>query len=201
MSQTSTARTASGARMALAMVFAASAAAAACGAVGVGDVVVPGRSTLSGEVRSVDTRRNSINIRQDRGREQRVRYDSRTRLYAGQRQYPVSALNRGDRVYMQVSHDRSGTTWADRIELRSTSRPRASASGRVERVDGRVRSIDHRRGHFTIERNRANTVIYMPARARSADLRRFDRLRRGDRVRADVRYTGRGNQAELVRFR
>jgi hypothetical protein len=201
MSATRSSRSGSGARAALAMVFAACAAATACGAVGVGDVLVPGGSTLSGEVRSVDTRRSSINIRQDRGRDQRVRYDSRTRLYAGQRQYPVSSLNRGDRVYVRVSRDRSGTTWADRIEVRSSSRTGPAASSRVARVDGRVRSIDHRRGHFTIERNRATNVIYMPSRASSSDLRRFDRLRRGDRVRADVRYTGRGNQMELVRFR
>ena len=40
----------------------------------------------------------------------------------------------------------------------------------------------------------------VPHRLSRNDARRFDRLRRGDRVRVDIRYDSR-NQAELVRFR
>jgi cold shock CspA family protein len=189
----------SGTRLALMLVFAVSTAATACAATGLGDILVPGGSTLNGEVRSIDTRRNSISIRHDRGRDERVRYDNRTRLYSGGRQYPVSSLSRGDRVRMQVSQDRRGTVWADRIEVHSASR--SSRSDRVHRVDGRVRTIDHRRGYFTIEHNRTTTAIHLSRHVSNADLRRFDRLRRGDRVRADVRGTGRGNSTELVRFR
>jgi hypothetical protein len=44
-------------------------------------------------------------------------------------------------------------------------------------------------------------VVYVPRDARRDDVRRFERLRRGERVRVEVRSRGRGDQAELVRFR
>jgi hypothetical protein len=40
----------------------------------------------------------------------------------------------------------------------------------------------------------------VPRGISSGDARRFDRLRRGDRVRVEVRHLGR-DQAQLVRFR
>lgn len=174
---------------------------------GVGDVFGGGDS-LHGEVRSVDTRRGRIQVREQYGRDQTVRYDNRTRVRYGNRQYPVSSLNRGDQVSMRVQYDRNNTAWAERIEVRSNARrtDRGSDrggiwSGRSQRVDGRVQGIDTRRGYFTMTENRGQRVaVYMPRNARREDVRRFERLRRGDRVRADVRLHG-NNQAELVRFR
>jgi hypothetical protein len=190
------------ARSGLVLAFAAAAIAGSCAPMGgLGDILVPGSNSLNGEVRSIDTRRNRIDVRQDHGGDRRVRYDNRTRLFEGQRQYPVSALSRGDRVRIQLSHDRNGTLWADRIDVRSTARGRATTSNRIERVDGVVRVVDNRRGYFTLERNRTTVVVHVPSRVSSSDRRRFDRLRRNERVRADVRWVGRSNQAELVRFR
>jgi hypothetical protein len=72
----------------------------------------------------------------------------------------------------------------------------------VERLDGRVQGIDVRRGYFTMTGARnARVVVYVPRDARRDDVRRFERLRRGERVRVEVRSRGRGDQAELVRFR
>lgn len=196
---------------------------------GLGDVFGTG-TTVSGEVRSVDVRRGRIQVREEQGRDRTVRYDDRTRVVYQNRQYPVSSLERGDHVQMQVEYDRNNTAWADRIEVRSSARRSdrdrdrdrerdrrdgegrrdrvgerdrgdVRGSARVERLDGRVQGIDVRRGYFAVAGPRdSRVVVYMPRDARREDVRRFERLRRGDRVRADVRSRGR-DQAELVRFR
>lgn len=173
---------------------------------GLGDVLGGGHS-LHGEIRSVDTRRGRLQVREQYGRDQTVRFDNRTQVVYQNQRYPVSSLERGDQVQMRVEYDRNNTAWADRIEVRSSARQndRGSIWGstRVQRLDGRVQTVDTRRGYFTVTTGARNTqmVVYMPRDARREDIRRFDRLRRGERVRADVRSTGRSNQAELVRFR
>jgi hypothetical protein len=131
------------------------------------------------------------------------------------RQYPVSALERGDQVQVSIQYDRNDDPWPERIDLRSSARSNDRDrdrrdddrdrddvwSDRVQRLDGRVQSIDTRRGYFTMTQNNYRVTVYMPRDARREDIRRFERLRRGERVRADVRNRGSQNQAELVRFR
>ena len=180
---------------------------------GLGDVI-GGGSSVYGEVRSVDTRRGRIQVREQYGRDQTVRFDNRTRVVYRNREYPVSSLERGDQVQMRVEYDRNNNAWADHIEVRSSARrtdrrddrrddDRGGVWGsRVERLDGRVQAVDARRGYFTVTQNRGQRVlVYMPRNARREDVRRFERLRRGDRVRVEIRSSGRGDQAELVRFR
>jgi hypothetical protein len=156
---------------------------------------------VTGEVRSVDTRRGHLQVRDDRtNRNHTLRYDQRTRVTYGSRQYPASSLERGDYVSVRVSYDRSGNAWADRVDVRSGARDSRNVAGRVQRVDGTVRTVDARRGYFTLDQNRGSLVVYVPRGIRSSDARRFERLRRGERVRLEVRAL-RSNQAELVRFR
>src|SRR5690606_12175856 len=62
-----------------------------------------------GEVRSVDTRRNLIQVRDQRGGSVVARYDSRTRVMYGPMRSSVRVLDRGDRVRMEVRYDRRGT--------------------------------------------------------------------------------------------
>jgi hypothetical protein len=165
-------------------------------------VMIPqGRdNVLVGEVRSLDARRGRLDVREERGRMMTVRLDNRTPVLSGSRRHPVSSLRRGDLVRIRVSYDRSGTPWAERIDVRHSTADRRVAA-RIERIDGRVTGIDNRRGYFTVDQGRRSTVVvYVPNRLSSGDARRFDRLRRGDRVRAEVMVTGR-DRAELVRFR
>jgi hypothetical protein len=176
----------------------------ACASLGaLEDIMLPnGASQLTGEVRSVDTRRGRLQVRdQHNGRTHNLQYDGRTRVVYRQRQYPASSLERGDMVRVRVSYDRSGNGWADHVEVRESVADRRNANARVQRVDGIVRQVDTRRGVFTVEPNRARpVVVYVPRGISSNDARRFDRLRRGDRVRVDVRPVN-NNAAELVRFR
>jgi hypothetical protein len=158
-------------------------------------------SVLYGEVRSLDTRRGRVQLREDRGRDVTVRYDGRTRVHYGSRQYPVTSLQRGDVVQVRLAYDRNGNAWADRIDVRNSVGDRRVATARVVRLDGRVRGVDPSRRFFTVEADRGRPVMVLVSRRLDRDdARRIERLRRGDRVRADVRPL-RGDEVELVRFR
>jgi hypothetical protein len=158
-------------------------------------------AVIQGEVRSIDRRRNYLEIREGLGRSRSVRYDNRTRVVDGRRQYSVNALDRGDRVRIWIAYDRRGAPWVDRIERYSSTVDRRVAIPRMERLDGVVGQLDSRRNYFTITRNRYQSVIVrVPNRLQRDDARRMQRLRRGDRVRVDVRPLDR-NTVELIRFR
>jgi hypothetical protein len=193
---------------ALAIAGAALLAASGCAPLGAMDDAMGSArgATLSGEIRSVDARRGRIEVRESHnGRHQTLRVDRQTRVVYRQRSYPVSALERGDLVRVRVERDRDGQRWAERIDVRESVRERRAPGGwgsaRVERVEGTVSRVEPRRGYFTLQvgRNDLLTVL-VPSRLGRDDGRRFERLRRGERVRAEVRMVGRG-QAELVRFR
>jgi hypothetical protein len=186
-------------------------AAAACSPLPGAEVGLPypgsaSATVLSGEIAAVDTRRGRIQLRDEWGRSQTLRYDRRTSVVYRQRQYPVTALERGDRVRVRVVQDRNRNAWAERVEVRESVRDRRPATGRpaanrVERVEGTAGIINRQRGFFTVERPRMESlVVHLPSGMGRDDARRLERLRRGDRVRVEVRHRGL-NQADLVRFR
>jgi hypothetical protein len=168
------------------------------------DVVGPtmGRNTIvQGEVRSVDTRNGRIQIREHYGGNRTLRVDNRTRIVYQNRNHSLRSVSRGDIVRARVVYDRRGTPWADRIDIHRDSRDRGAIHARTERVDGTVAWVDHRAGSFSLRQNRGGAVVvHVPRNVSRNDDRRFDRLRRGDRVRVEVRSVGR-NQVQLVRFR
>jgi hypothetical protein len=158
-------------------------------------------TSIEGEVRSVDTRMGRLQVEERIGRTHTLRYDRSTQVVYRQRQYPVSSLERGDVVRVRVAYDRYGNAYADRVEVRQNVRDRAGAPGRVVRLDGVVTQVDPRRGRFTVQPRTGRAVlILMPARARPGDVRRFEGLRRGDRVAMEVQAQS-NTQAVLVRFR
>lgn len=183
-------------------------------------------ATLHGEVRSVDTRQGRLQLREDRGRNQTVRYNNRTRVVYGQRSYPVSALERGDRVRVRVVYDRDGRAFAERVDVyerdraRDRDRDRASdtrgrasenrgrgvgnrgaAAGRVSRVDGTVSWVDTRGYSFALAPRQGRPLaVQVPRDLSRNDRARFERLRRGSRVSVELRPIGR-DQYLLVRFR
>lgn len=189
--------------VALAAGLVVTAACAPLDAMGGGVLAGPGSrdAVLEGEVRSVDPRRSRIEVRDQWNRGHSLRIDRSTQVVYRQRDYPVTALERGDRVRVRVTHDRNGALWAERIDVRESVRDRGRAAVRTERLNGTVSRVDARRGHFTLQHDRnRSVVVYVPARMSRDDARRFDGLRRGDRVRVEVVGTGRG-AVELVRFR
>jgi len=157
----------------------------------------PNRSVLDGEVRSVDARNGRIQLRANQGGTVTLRYDDQTEVFYERRRYPATALERGDLVRVLVGYDRSGTAWADRVDVVRDVRETA----RVQRMDGAVVRVDTRRSFFTLQQGRAAPVtVFVPSHLQRDVLRRFERLRSGDRVRVDV-VPLRSGGAELVRFR
>ncbi|HSH45903.1 MAG TPA: hypothetical protein VK966_08610 [Longimicrobiales bacterium] len=175
------------------------AACAPLGGVGWDDILLGGGNRIDGEIRNVDMRRDRLTVRSYRG-QRSVRFDNRTVVTYRDRRYRVSALERGDQVRIQLTgNDRRQR--ARRIEvIRSARDSRRGSWNRTERVNGRVAGVDRRRGWFVVRERRGSLRVYMPRRADRRDERVFQRLRRGDRVRADVELESRG-EAVLVRFR
>jgi hypothetical protein len=178
---------------------------AACSPLGALDAVVPGpghrQAVVEGQIRSVDLRRSRVEIRDHRNRGQTLWIDRSTRVVYRQRDFPVSALERGDIVRVRVARDRDGSLWADRIDVRESVRDRSRAHVRTERLAGTVTRSDVRGGRFVIQPDRRGSVmVYVPSHVNGHAARRFQRLRRGDQVRVEVIPLARGS-AELVRFR
>jgi hypothetical protein len=170
---------------------------------------------IDGEVWTVDGRRGRLQLRSGWGRTSTVNVDRATRVVYRQRSYPVQSLERGDVVRVWLEVDGRGDAWADRVEVRESVRDRYDRDGyedrygyddgryqgRIERVEGRVGQVNLRERYFTLEQglNRSIAVYFGDGLDRN-EYRRLEELRRGARVRADVRLIS-GNEAELVRFR
>ena len=77
---------------------------------------------LRGEIRNVDTRRQTIHISTG-WRTEQVRYDRSTRVSYGNRRYNVRDLRRGDLVRVRLDRDRRrGTMYTRQIQLQDRQR-------------------------------------------------------------------------------
>ena len=145
-----------------------------------------------GEVQAIDARNREIEIRTDTGRRIVVRYDNDTQVIYRQRNYAVGNLERGDYVAARVAQDRDGRYSTSAITVKEAVQDRATI-GRLERTEGRVESVDSRRGTFEIRDQRNRLVVVSVAfNAPRAVTDRFNRLRNGDYVRIE----GRGVSAD-----
>ena len=176
------------------------------GCVGMGweDVLrgVPIGGDLRGEVSWVDTRRREIGLRSGWGGGESVRYDNRTRVIYRQRNYRVTDLERGDLVSISVDSNSRGSRYARTVRVERSVRDagRSSERARVQRFDGRITWVDGQRREFGLQSGRTERVVTVRSRGDRDTQRRFDRLRRGNRVRFEGVALGRG-VIELRRFR
>lgn len=164
-----------------------------------------GGSHLSGEVRGVDTRRQELRLRTGSGRTETLDFDRDTRVVYRQQRYSVGALERGDRVSVQVQRGRRGRAYAGVIRVERSAREgrggRGGEARREQTFEGRVGRIDHRRGSFELrEGDRRSYTVLLPARPARSIADRFRRLRSGDRVRIQGELLAR-ERVELRRFR
>ena len=168
-----------------------------------------GGSDLVGEVRDVDTRARQIELTTDAGRKFLVRYDNDTRVSYRQRDYAVANLEPGDYVAMRAQQDRDGQYFTDLITVKESVQERSGyggtssgsgSVGRLEKLEGRVESVDSRRGTLEI-RDRSNrlVVVSLPYNAPRAISDRLNRLREGDYVRMEGRFLNR-DRFELENF-
>ena len=168
-----------------------------------------GGSDLVGEVRDVDTRARQIELSTDAGRKFLVRYDNNTRVSYRQRDYAVGNLEPGDYVAMHAQQDRDGRYFTDLITVKESVQERGGyggassgggSVGRLERLEGRVESVDSRRGTLEIrDRNNRLVVVSLPYNAPRAITDRLNRLREGDYVRMEGRFLNR-ERFELENF-
>jgi hypothetical protein len=127
-------------------------------------------------------------------------------MYRG-RDYPVTQLEAGDVVVMQLRQDSRGNSYTDLIRVqesirdrdqsrRDTSRP---ATG-IQTVDGRVERVDFQRNSFEMrDQSRERVLISLPDNARRSDVDRFRALQAGDYVRVEGRFLDR-DRFELENF-
>ena len=127
-------------------------------------------------------------------------------LYRG-REYPVSQLEAGDIVAMQLKQDSRGNSYTDLIRVQESIRDRDQSQGGIIRpgtgsqtVDGRVEQLDFQRSSFEIrEQSRERVLVSLPYNARRSDVDRFRALRVGDYVKVEGRFLDR-ERFELENF-
>jgi hypothetical protein len=182
---------------------------------GIGDIlggVLGGQQPVGGtetgavvaEVRAVDTRNQVIEIRTDDGQNADIRYDQNTRVVYRQQEYPVTALEPGDVVRMNVQ--RSGNEYYTQdIQVHQSVQERQGDTGAYDsdglyQFSGTVDQIDQTRGLFTLRaRNGEVVTVAMPYNATSSARDRFQRLRRGNSVAVEGRFVAE-ERIELTRF-
>ena len=150
---------------------------------------------VMGEVRYVDARAREIELRSDSGRTVIVKYDNRTRVTYRQKDYSVSNLEPGDFVAMRTQQDRDGRLYTDLVAVRESAQDRSGSGGRIgrpdrlERFEGTVEHVDARRGTFQVRDRGKLVVVSVAFNAPRTVTDRFNRLRQGDFVRIEGRFS------------
>jgi hypothetical protein len=157
------------------------------------------QSQVAAEVLGVDARQQVVQVRTQEGQTGNVRYDQSTVVVYQQRQYPVTALERGDLVVLQLQ-DMQGTLYTPRIDVQQSARERAgTGTGQVVQLAGRVAQLDQNAGMFVLQAQGGNVTVALPFNAPQATVDYFRRLRVGDNVRLEVIPVATG-RAEIHRF-
>lgn len=158
------------------------------------------------EVQGVDTRQQVIAVRTEQGQQGNVLYDQNTIVVYQNQQYPVTALERGDVVAMQVQQTQQGAPYASRIDVQQSVQERTGqttggvgGTGQMQQMYGRVGQVDYERGTFQLQTQQGTYVVQMPYNPGPATNDYFRRLRSGDTVRLEGTIVANG-RVELYRF-
>ncbi|HEX5869920.1 MAG TPA: hypothetical protein VFY65_05885 [Longimicrobium sp.] len=158
------------------------------------------------EVQGVDTRQQVIQVRTQDGQQGNVMFDQNTVVTYQNQQYPVTALERGDVVAMQLQQGQQGQTYVSQIVVQQSVQERTGqgtgtvgGSAQMQQITGRVGQIDHNRGMFQLQTQQGTFTVSLPYNPGNATTDYFNRLRTGDNVRMEGTVTGQG-RIELYRF-
>jgi hypothetical protein len=151
------------------------------------------------EVERINTGSREISLRPNDGRTRVVGYSTDARVLYRGREYPVTQLEAGDIVAMQLRQDSRGNSFTDLIRVQESIRDRDQSRGGIIRpgtgiqtVDGRVEQVDFQRSSFEIrDPSRERLLVSLPDNARRSDVDRFRALRSGDYVRVEGRFLDR----------
>jgi hypothetical protein len=163
-----------------------------------------GIQTVDGTVERVDTSPWEIRIRESSGRTRVVTYYSDTRVIYRGREYPVTQLEAGDIVAVELKEDSRGNSYTNLIRVQESVRDRGGITTRpgtrIQTVDGRVERVDLERGSFEIrDQSGERVLVSLPYNARRSDVDRFRALQAGDYVRVEGRFLDR-ERFELENF-
>jgi hypothetical protein len=159
------------------------------------------------EVERLDTSSREIHLRPNDSRTRVVGYSAAARAVYRGREYPVTQLETGDIVAMQLKQDSRGNPYTDLIRVQESVRDRNQSRGEtarpgtgVQTVDGRVEQVDLQRSSFEMRgQSRERVFVSLPSNARRSDVDRFRTLRSGDYVRVEGRFLDR-ERFELETF-
>ena len=148
-----------------------------------------------------------IDLRPNDGRTRVVGYSTDTRVMYRGREYPVTQLEAGDVVAMQLKQDSRGNSYTDLIRVQESIRDRDQSRGGtirpgtgIQTVDGRVEQVDFQRSSFEIrEQSRERVLVSLPYNARRSDVDHLRALRVGDYVKVEGRFLDR-ERFELENF-
>jgi hypothetical protein len=158
-------------------------------------------------VERLDTLSREIHLRPNDSRSRVVGYTADARVLYRGHEYPVTRLEAGDIVAMQLRQDSRGNSYTDLIRVQESIRDRNQDRGAMTRpgtgfqtVDGRVEQVDFQRSSFEIRgQSRELVLVSLPYNARRSDVDRFRALQAGDYVRVEGRFLDR-DRFELETF-
>ena len=152
---------------------------------------------IVGEITSIDSRLRQIYFRpvtevSSRPPTRTIRFDDNTRVLYRGREYPVSSLEVGDVVALQVGQSDPARN-ADLIRVQQSRRDRdvTATSNQIQRIEGTVERIDSRHEFELRDRSGARVIVSLPPNPRESIVSQVERLRRGDNVLGEGRYVGR----------
>ncbi len=155
--------------------------------------------SVSGTVRSVDTRSQQISIQQSNGQTVQLLFDNRTSVSYQNQNYPVTSLENGDQVTARVQAQNNGGYYTDLIQVDQSARG-GTTSGNAQSFQGTVRQVDQSNGLFTLTVSGGSVLtVSMPYNPSRTDLSRFQNLRSGDFVRFYGVYLS-NSRVELRQF-
>jgi hypothetical protein len=204
-----------------AVLVAAGVAATGCGQLGtLGNVLGgvlqpgagPGSAQVAGTVRYVDTQRQMLQITTTSGQTGNVYFDNRTQVVYQQQNYPVTALEQGDEVQMQLQQDQQGNYYTNYIMVTRSVQDSGGynnnnggyntgtyGNNNAMQVEGRVGWIDYQRGQFSLVTSGRTYTVLMSSNSSAADANQFRNLRQNSYVRVQGQLVS-NNQLQLTRF-
>ena len=164
-----------------------------------------GQSDVRAEVERIDRDSRRLYLRPDQGERRVIAYSADAHVLYRGREYPVTRLEPGDVVALQVKRDGRGESYTDLIRLQENVREPSRSEGpgaasRIQTLSGRVDRIDVRGNSFDLDDQQSQPVlVVLSESARDSDRERLRRLKDGDRVRIEGRFMGR-DRFELLSF-
>jgi hypothetical protein len=167
--------------------------------------IAEGENDIGGEVERVDLAARRIYLRPDRGDSRIVAFSADAQVLYRGREYPVTRLESGDVVAMQMRRDSRGDSYTDLIRLQESIRDQSrseppDAVPRIQALSGRVEGVDFRQNSFDLNDQPGKPLlVVLSENARDSDRERFRSLRSGDHVRIEGKFTG-PDRFELLSF-